>query len=161
MIAPCVWNMWWYYIYVLCSHCTLGRLWMPGRVSSSVMSLLTILCRPIYHIALYVIYTCIFIYGSVHRALRYASYVRCDAYILMTLYMYYIVYDAIRGARCTMVLWHIWRRYVWYIYDICFLLTICHAPHCPPITTPINFLQLALRWCNFKPIVVNTIPSCT
>ena len=55
------------------------------------------------------------------------------------------------------------------MYDIyvimhvtCFCsLYVCHAPHHPPITTPIRFLPLALSRCIFKLIVVNTISSCT
>ena len=135
---------------------------MVGRVSNSAMSLLTLLCRPVDHITHYVIHTCIFVCGSVHRASRYALYVRCDIFLLITPYTYYPVYD-VMGTRYTMVLWHIWQRYLWYIYYIyliCFSLTVCHAPRCPPITTPIRFLQLALSWCIFKSIVVNTISSC-
>ena len=49
---------------------------MVQRVGNSDMSLLTLLCRPVHHITHYMIYTWIFAYGSVPRALRYASYVR-------------------------------------------------------------------------------------
>ena len=128
------------------------------------MSLLTLLCRPVHHIRNYVIYTCSFVDGSVHRALHYASYIRCNIYKLMTLYMYYPGYDVIMEARCTMVLLHIWRCYVWYIsyiYVICFSLTVSHATRRPPITIPIRFLQLALSWCILKLIEVNAISSCT
>ena len=80
-------------------------------------------------------------------------YIYIYIYIVTTLYMYYPVYEVMMGARCAMVMWHIWRHYIWYIYYIyviCFLLTVCHAPCCPPITTPIFLLLLVLSWCISK-----------
>ena len=85
-------------------------------------------------------------------------------YILMTLHMYYPVFDAIMGTRCEKPLWHIWWRYVWYIcsiYVICVLHSVCHVPRRPPITPPIGVLELALSSCIFKLIVDNTISSRT
>ena len=106
------------YCHMLWSHCTLGRFWIVGYIVDSARSLLTH-----FHDAY------IFIDGFVHCALFYASYVRCNIYILMTLNMYYLVYDVILRSMCTMVLWHIWRPliYMLYIYYM-FSLSVCHAP---------------------------------
>ena len=136
---------------------------MGERVSNSAMSLLTLLCRLVHHITHYVIYTCIFVDGSVHRAMPRTPGV-IYIYILMTLYMYYPGCDVMMGARCTVALWHIECCYVWYIcyiYVICTSLTVCHALCRPLIIIPIRFLQLTLSWCIFKVIIVNTILSST
>ena len=87
-------------------------------------------------------------------------------YMLMTLCMYYPAYDVIIWAMCTMVLWHIWRCYVWYIcYIIICYMFFTHCMLCtsrrPPITIPIRFLLLALSWCIFKLIILNKLSSCT
>ena len=106
-------------------------------------------CRLIHHITHCIIYTCIFTDGSVHRALCHASYIRCNMCILMTLYLHYPVYEVMMSARCTMVLWHIWQRYIWYICYMFF--TYCMScPSPSPIATPTRLLQLVLSLCIFK-----------
>ena len=167
MTISCVSNVILVWCCVLCSHCTLGNLWMMGRVGNSVMSSLTSLADT-------------FIDSIVHRTSHYALYITlCTVCMCIYIYIYIYTYCTIYVLSCvggnggsyvkkwsevvvvvvgqnlwstssqaglqllTMVIWHIRRRYVWYIWCIYvtfFLLNVCHAPCHPPITTPLGLL---------------------
>ena len=60
----------------------------------------------------------------------------------MTLYMYYPACDAMVRSMCTIVVWHIWWRYVWHIiYGVCMLY---FPAQCMSLTS------LSTQWHTFR-----------
>ena len=79
--------------------------------------------------------------GFVHCALHYASYVGCNVYMLMTLYMYYPVHNVIIRSyvdngimACMAALRMIYMLYI-YVY-----IMLSYTSRRPQITIPVYLL---------------------